>query len=119
MSKNLLTAFAATAALSAGSAAVAQDDPAQILFNNCAVFDGMATELTEGQNVLVTGNLIEAIGDAPLSAEGATTVDCDGRTLMPGLIEGHAGKRRRHIDVIPHGVLDRVTHRYGLIRQAR
>ncbi len=71
-------------------AASAQDDPAQTLFTNCAVFDGKATELTEGQNVLVTGNLIEAIGDTSLSAEGATVVDCDGRTLMPGLIEGHA-----------------------------
>jgi imidazolonepropionase-like amidohydrolase len=71
-------------------AASAQDEPAQTLFTNCAVFDGTATELTEGQNVLVTGNLIEAIGDASLSAEGATAVDCDGRTLMPGLVEGHA-----------------------------
>ncbi|WP_246139551.1 metal-dependent hydrolase family protein [Phaeobacter marinintestinus] len=71
-------------------AALAQDDPAQVLFTNCAVFDGKATELTDAQNVLVTGNLIEAIGDASLTAEGATTVDCDGRTLMPGLIEGHA-----------------------------
>ena len=73
--------------------ASAQDEPAQTLFTNCAVFDGTATELTEGQNVLVTGNLIEAIGDASLSADGATAVDCDGRTLMPGLVEGHADLR--------------------------
>lgn len=71
-------------------AAWAEDAPTQTLFTNCAVFDGTATELAQGQNVLVTDNLIEAIGDASLAAEGATTIDCDGRTLMPGLIEGHA-----------------------------
>ena len=69
--------------------ALAQDEPRQVLFTDCNVFDGVAESLAQGRNVLVEGNLIASIGDASLSAEGASVVDCDGRTLMPGLIDAH------------------------------
>jgi imidazolonepropionase-like amidohydrolase len=78
-----------TISLAIAVPAVAQDDPQRILFSNCNVFDGVAESLAEGRNVLVEGNLIASIGDASLAAEGAEVIDCDGRSLMPGLIDAH------------------------------
>ena len=77
--------------LGATSIAVAQEggEPSQILFTNVNVFDGKSDELAMGQDVLIENNLIKQIGKN-LTAPGAETVDGDGRTLMPGLIEAHA-----------------------------
>ena len=59
------------------------------LFTNVNVFDGINEELLTNQSVLVEGNTIKQIGE-DLSAPGAKVIDGDGRTLMPGLIEGHS-----------------------------
>ena len=67
----------------------AKDKPRRVLFTNCSVFDGVAETLAEGRNVLVEDNLISAVGDSSLTAEGAEVIDCAGRTLMPGLIDAH------------------------------
>src|SRR6185437_7629065 len=42
--------------------------------------------------ILVTGNRIEAVGEAnaPLARQRAEVIDCGGATLMPGLVEAHA-----------------------------
>lgn len=62
-----------------------------VLINNVNVFNGTDNGLTKAQNVLVEGELIKAISSAAISApEGATVIDGGGRTLMPGLIDGHA-----------------------------
>ena len=56
------------------------------------IFDGSGGPLFAG-DVLVVGNRIEAVlgkgerGDVPA---GAVRVELDGRTVMPGLVEGHA-----------------------------
>jgi len=64
--------------------------PAQTLFTNVNVFDGTSSKLAMGQDVLVEGNLITAVGKG-LKADAKTTViDGKGRTLMPGMIDGHA-----------------------------
>ena len=39
--------------------------------------------------MLVDGNLIKAVGDTSLAVDGAEVIDCEGRTLMPGLIDAH------------------------------
>ena len=63
-------------------------DASQTLFTNVRVWDGNNEGLTEPTNVLVVNNLIDSIGpDA--SGDDATVIDGGGRTLMPGLIEGH------------------------------
>ena len=64
--------------------------PAQILFTNVNVFDGKNEQLSIGQDVLVEGNLIKTIGKGLKADNGATVIDGVGRTLMPGLIDGHA-----------------------------
>ena len=70
--------------------AMGQDEaPSQILFNNVRIFDGKSETLTSG-NVLVEDNLIKQVSSGSIRATaGATVIDGGGRTLMPGLIEGH------------------------------
>jgi imidazolonepropionase-like amidohydrolase len=73
-----------------GLSAVAQEKPVtQVLFKNVNIFDGKSEKLTMGRDVLVDGNLIKEIGKG-LSADGATVIEGNGRTLMPGLIDMHA-----------------------------
>jgi imidazolonepropionase-like amidohydrolase len=64
--------------------------PAQTLFKNVNIFDGKNDTLAMGQDVLVEGNLIKQIGKGLKAGDGATIINGDGRTLMPGLIDGHA-----------------------------
>ena len=61
-----------------------------VLFTNIRLFDGVSPSLRQGVQVLVEGNKIKSVhtsnADAP---EGSQTIDCGGRTLMPGLIDAH------------------------------
>jgi imidazolonepropionase-like amidohydrolase len=72
---------------------VAQDSASQVtLFQNVRIFDGKSTLLSEPSNVLVRGNRIEKISTEliPTDRRGDTKlIDCEGRTLMPGLIDAH------------------------------
>ena len=53
------------------------------------VFDGEV--MREGWAVRVRGDRIDAVGAASgIGADGASTIDMPGTTLMPGLIEGHS-----------------------------
>jgi imidazolonepropionase-like amidohydrolase len=61
----------------------------QILFTNVHIFDGKSEELAEGMSVLVEGNLIKEVSTDAIDAPGATVIDGEGRTLMPGLIDAH------------------------------
>jgi imidazolonepropionase-like amidohydrolase len=65
-------------------------EPPQVLLTNVRVFDGVQAKLSPRQNVLVDGNLIRAIGTDVSARDGATIINGGGRTLMPGLIDGHA-----------------------------
>ncbi len=78
--------------LSTTSLSVASEETEnRVLITNVNVFDGRRDELVMSQNVLVEGNLIRAIsGDDIEVGEGAVVLDGQGRTLMPGLIDGHA-----------------------------
>ncbi|MEE8276057.1 MAG: amidohydrolase family protein [Alphaproteobacteria bacterium] len=60
-----------------------------ILFRNCALFDGLDPRRREGMEVLVEGERIKEVSDAPIRAGAADTLDLGGRTLMPGLIDAH------------------------------
>ena len=72
-----------------GGAAEDMTKPAvgQILIKNVNIFNGIDNTLTPG-DVLVENNLIKAIGKDLQADEGATVIEGDGRTLMPGLIDG-------------------------------
>ena len=71
------------------SGAFAQGDPSRTLFTNVDVFDSENATVIENASVLVEGNLIAAVTTDPINAEGATVIDGEGRTLVPGLIDGH------------------------------
>ncbi len=81
-------AFAAIVFISAG-AAVAQEEDFPILFTNVHVFDGVNEERIENANVLVIDNLIAEVSAEPLAVANGQIIDGGGRTLMPGIIEGH------------------------------
>src|ERR1700735_172771 len=63
----------------------------RVLFRNASVWDGSGAPAFPA-DVLVEGTRIKTIARAPhrLATEGATVVEARGRTLMPGLVEGHA-----------------------------
>jgi imidazolonepropionase-like amidohydrolase len=68
-------------------APAAADD---ILFENVRIFDGKSASLSAPSNVLVKGNLIETISEAPIDADSSVTrIAGGGRTLIPGLIDAH------------------------------
>jgi imidazolonepropionase-like amidohydrolase len=79
------------AALLFANPALAQEEEAtpQTLFTNVNVFDGKTDKLAEGQDVLIEGSLIKQVGKGLIADDGATVIAGGGRTLMPGLIEGH------------------------------
>jgi imidazolonepropionase-like amidohydrolase len=62
---------------------------AQLLFRNFRMLEPEVGELQDGFELLVEGDAIREASDKPIRAEGAETIDCGGRTLMPGLIDSH------------------------------
>ncbi|MCG7522789.1 amidohydrolase family protein [Ruegeria sp. Ofav3-42] len=69
--------------------AFAQEDLPQTLFVNVDVFDSENAVVIENANVLVEGNLIVEVSTDPIEPNGAVVIDGQGRTLIPGLIDGH------------------------------
>ena len=59
-------------------------------FTNLRLLDpALADEPLGGYEVLVEGQRIVEVADRPIASASATTVDCGGRVLMPGLIDAH------------------------------
>ena len=85
-----LSVFACAVALSFSAAQAQDDEPRQVLFTNVNIYNGIDGELMQNGSVLVEGNLIKTVSAEPISASGAYTVDGEGRTLMPGLIDMHS-----------------------------
>src|SRR6516165_405325 len=61
----------------------------QFLFNNFQMLDPAHEELRGGYELVVEGEHIREVSAKPIKAPGAHTIDCGGRTLMPGLIDSH------------------------------
>ncbi|TRX54588.1 amidohydrolase family protein [Thalassomonas sp. M1454] len=77
----------------------------QVLFKNVNIFNGTENKLYEGHNVLVEDKLIKTISKKSISTEkGAKVIDGKGRTLMPGLIDGHVHImiNSNYSDIIPN-----------------
>jgi imidazolonepropionase-like amidohydrolase len=72
------------------AAASAQAPAPATLLQNVRIFDGRGASLSAPSQVLVRGELIERVSTAPITPPaGATVIDGQGRTLMPGLIDNH------------------------------
>ena len=67
------------------SAAIAQDHP--VLIHGARVFDGKA--MLGKRDVLLSNGRIAAVGRALRVPSNAEVIDGRGRTLIPGLIDGH------------------------------
>ncbi len=65
------------------------------VINNVNVFDGESEDLMRGASVVVTDNQIVGFGGDVMSPADAAIIDGGGRTLMPGLIDGHT-----HLSII-------------------
>jgi imidazolonepropionase-like amidohydrolase len=63
--------------------------PSTLFTNASVVLDGFA-ERQPSFDVLVKGNVIDAVSPRPIDRGDATVIDVAGRTLMPGLIDAHA-----------------------------
>ena len=72
------------------SGAVLAEDADRIALQNAALFDSVIDRVQTGKTVLVNGRIIDAIIDAdqPIPA-GYRVIDCEGNTLMPGLLDAH------------------------------
>lgn len=96
-------------------AAAQEVAPTLYLLRPDAVFDGAASH--RGWAVLVRGNRIEAAGPGIAVPAGATVIDLPGKTLLPGLIEGHS-----HLFLHPYNETswdDQVLHEPLALRTAR
>ena len=61
------------------------------IFENAFLIDGTGADPVDGASVVVEDRLIKEVSDQALTAKpaGAEVIDLNGKTLMPGLIDGH------------------------------
>lgn len=81
----VLAALALTAALPAS----AQEKPAPVLIRAGSLVDVVAGTVRAGQDILIEGNLIKAVGPGLAAPAGAKVIDLRGKTVLPGLIDCH------------------------------
>src|SRR5438128_7257710 len=60
-----------------------------IVLKHCTLWDGTSPEVREDMHVLVEGERIREISERAISAPQAQVIDCQGKMLMPGLIDAH------------------------------
>jgi imidazolonepropionase-like amidohydrolase len=90
-SGTLLTALLLSLQMILMAGTSAADLPTQVLFSNVSIFDGTSNSLRPDMNVLVEGKSIARISKTAIQVSGdVLKVNGGGRTLMPGLIDGHA-----------------------------
>jgi imidazolonepropionase-like amidohydrolase len=59
------------------------------VFRNARVFGGWTEECQERTDVIVEGDCIREICPTSAAFSNASVVECQGRTLMPGMIDAH------------------------------
>jgi imidazolonepropionase-like amidohydrolase len=84
-----IAACVATASLGLAWPAFGQTDARPVVLRGARIFDGEQASLIEGRDVLVRGNLIEALIPAGQPVADAREIACGGRVVMPGLIDAH------------------------------
>ena len=68
-----------------------QDTEAIVVLRHATIIDGTGAEPVSDGTVIVEGQRIREVtaGDPGMLPPGAQVVDCHGRSLLPGLIDGH------------------------------
>ena len=87
------------------------------LFTNAFLIDGTGNDPMEGAHLVVEDGVIREIsrGTLPRVPEKAITVDCKGKTLMPGLIDAHI-----HVGLVEANLVEqsRLNHPSMLVIKA-
>jgi len=90
--KTLLSSMLILCSANVQAQAPQASQPASVIFENVRIFNGTSDQLSAPSNVLIMGNVITAISTTPIAAPpetSVTTIQGNGRTLMPGLIDNH------------------------------
>lgn len=61
-----------------------------IAFTNARIITMEGSDVIEKGTVLVEGNMIKAVGKSIKVPANAKVIDCNGKTIMPGIIDAHA-----------------------------
>src|SRR6478736_2172155 len=75
----------------------------KVVFRNAHLIDGTGQSF-QGATVVVSGEKIQDVhtdGRPVMDEVGATIIDLDGRTLMPGMILSHVHLSYNHIHDLP------------------
>ena len=92
-----------------------------LLIRNARVFDGHSADCEEGLSVRVADGRIQEIGRALTAPDDVTTIDAAGRTLMPGLIDGHIHAYASSLSVLQvetQGEAYRAAHALRMLEHA-
>ena len=73
--------------------------PQQILFRNFELLEPSFGELRGGYELLVEGDTVKELTDAPIKAAVAAVIDCGKRILMPGLIDSHVHVMHSEVNI--------------------
>lgn len=60
-----------------------------LLLTNFALLEPSFGEVRGGYELLIDGDVVRELSDTPIRSASATRIDCQGKTLMPGLIDSH------------------------------
>ncbi|MBI3976930.1 MAG: amidohydrolase family protein [Chloroflexi bacterium] len=60
-----------------------------VVFRNAALLDPERGELVPDRSVVVEGERVVEVGGSEVAGRGGRLIDVRGRTLMPGLVDGH------------------------------
>ncbi|RYZ46497.1 MAG: amidohydrolase, partial [Sphingobacteriales bacterium] len=83
---------------------ITTDKPKGIIaFTNARIITMKGNEVIENGTLVVEGNLIRAIGKSGeiTAPAGATIIDCNGKTILPGFIDAHAHGNHFRSGIIP------------------
>ncbi len=86
-----------------------------IVLHGGRFLDPRRDELLEGIEVLVEGDRVREVSDAPIRSASARRVDVGGRTVMPGLIDAHVHMFMNEMNI---GLLRNVPITYASAKAA-
>lgn len=85
----MMAPFVALHAAETGVGGAARPADRPVLLTNLRLFDGTGKSVRQGVQVLIQGKLIAALPSAGEKMEGAQVIDCQGKLVMPGMIDTH------------------------------
>jgi imidazolonepropionase-like amidohydrolase len=71
----------------------------QLLLRNLRLLEPSHDDLRGGHEILIEGDRIREVSSKPIMSAAATTIDCGGRTVMPGLIDCHVHVMHSEVNV--------------------